>query len=130
MADAVQGGIFGGLNFQPLGWDAPTSSQPDASSPLSLPTLPSLASEVPAIGGSVAQGAAGLSSAASAAGITGGSVAPAATTGSTTAATGATVAGNWFARIALGLLGLIFIAVGISQFGGAKMVLEKAAPIR
>lgn len=118
----VQGGIFGGMSFQPLGWDAPTGSTPAATGGgLSLPDVPAL----PSIGGSAGSAASGtIQQAATAAGITGGAVPPAATTGSTTASTGASVANSWFIRGTIVILGFVFVAVGLSQFG----VVQKLRP--
>lgn len=84
-----------------------------------LPNTPS----VPAVGGTLASGANGIASAAASAGITGGATPPAATTG--TPANTAGVANSWFARGAIVILGFVFVAVGLSQFG----VVQKINPL-
>lgn len=81
--------------------------------------------DLPAIGGSAATGAPSIAAAATSAGITGGSIPPAATTGNPAATTGAGVANSWFARGAIVILGFVFVAVGLSQFG----ILQKVNPL-
>lgn len=66
-------------------------------------------SSLPAVGGAPT----GIPQAAASGGITGGATPPAATTGTTS---GATV-NNWFVRAIIVILGFIFVAVGLSQFG-------------
>jgi hypothetical protein len=67
------------------------------------------------INGNNAGTAAGASipQASAAAGITGGSVPPAATTGTASP----NVANSWFTRAVIVILGFVFVAVGLSQFG-------------
>jgi hypothetical protein len=91
-----------------------TSSQGQVPSENSL-TSPSFglnAPTVPAIGGGSSAGAASIGQAATSAGIS----TPAAPTG-TTGSTSASPANNWFVRAVIVILGFIFVAVGLSQFG-------------
>lgn len=89
-------------------------------------SLADQAAGVPAVGGAASTSAPSIASAASSAGITGGSIPPAATTGATNATTGAAgVANSWFARGAIVILGFVFVAVGLSQFG----ILQKVNPV-
>lgn len=69
---------------------------------------------LPAIGGSAASAAgATLPQAAAAVGITGGATPPASTTGTTAEAS----LSSWFTRAVIVILGFVFVAVGLSQFG-------------
>lgn len=78
-------------------------------------------STVPApIGG--AAGVPNLSQAAAASGISGGGTPPSTTTGSVDAAVGSSVAQNWFARAVIVILGFVFVAVGLAQFGRGGIV--------
>jgi hypothetical protein len=72
---------------------------------------------LPSIGGSAGTAAgASIPQAAAAAGITGGATPPAATTG-TPSASGTSSLNNWFTRAVIVILGFVFVAVGLSQFG-------------
>lgn len=115
VADAIANGTF-----DPQGINDTTFNVGTGSGDLTLPTVPSL----PSVGGTASRGGASIAQAAQSAGITGGSMPPAATTGNPAAATGASVANNWFARAAIVILGFVFVAVGLSQFG----VLQKITP--
>lgn len=112
--------MFGGLNWKPLENDAPFGSTP-AASPFSLPDVPSL----PPVGGAAKSGASAIKQAATAAGITGGTIAPGATTGNPSVATGAGVLNSWFARGVIVVLGFVFVAVGLSQFGVVGNLLDR-----
>lgn len=108
MGDAISGVTvfdFGSGGFPVFGNDGTlqgnlTSSQgqPPTGNALSGIPLPPL----PSVGG-----------AAAATGITGGAIPPSSTTGSTTGST----ANNWFVRAVIVILGFVFVAVGLSQFG-------------
>lgn len=94
-----------GVTITPLGGSG--------GSGFSLPSTSSL----PSIGGSAATGAPSIQTAAASAGITGGSIPPSATTGAPGTTTGGTAANNWFARAGVVILGFIFVAEGLHQFG-------------
>lgn len=93
-----------------------TSAQGQA--PVTLPN----SSTLPNVGGAGSAAFQGVAGAASAAGITGGSIPPAATTGTTSNTSGAL--NNWFVRAVIVILGFVFVAVGLSQFG----VVQKLRP--
>lgn len=84
--------------------------------PGSLPALPDVPS-LPAVGGAAGSP---LPAIAASAGITGGATPPVSTTG--TAATGPS--SNWFARGVVVILGFVFVAVGLSQFGRGQNVIR------
>jgi hypothetical protein len=85
----------------------------------SSPSFGLSGSSLPAIGGPQA----GTSSAAASSGISGAGTPPASTTGSTS---GATIANSWFVRAVIVILGFIFVAVGLSQFG----VVQRFNPLK
>lgn len=87
-------------------------------------SLPSFTGEtLPSpIGGGA--GSPGVASAANASGVSG--APPTATTGNANAATGQGTANNWFARATIVILGFVFVAVGLSQFGRGQMIIKAA----
>lgn len=129
--DIVQGGMFGGLNYQPLGWDAPTGSQPAQSSgssdwstiPDYLAGLPSSFAPSQTSQGTVVTSQGGATGSAGVAG-TG---APAYAIGTpSNAAAGSQPApstgiqsgslGDYFLRGVIIVLGFIFVAIGLNMF--------------
>ena len=120
--DVVSEAISNGT-FDPAGANSTTFNYGSGSGDLQLPQT--AATSLPPVGGSASSAAPSIASAASSAGITGGSIPPAATTGNPAVATGATVANSWFARGAIVILGFVFVAVGLSQFG----ILQKVNPL-
>lgn len=116
----VSGAIANGT-FDPVGINSTTFNYGTGSGDLRLPSSSSL----PSVGGSAATGAGSIQAAAQSAGISGGTITPAATTGSPSATTGASVANSWFARGAIVILGFVFVAAGLSQFG----VLQRVNPL-
>lgn len=109
----VQGGIFGGLSSAPISFNPTFGSTPATTQTAELPGT----ATTPSVGGAGSAAFQGIPGAASAAGITGGSVPPASTTGSTAGAGGASTLNNWFVRAVIVILGFVFVAVGLSQFG-------------
>lgn len=90
---------------------------------LDIPNEPQLAS----VGGVAQKGGSIIAKAAKDAGITGGTIAPDATTGKPGATTNAPgAATNWVARGSIVVLGFVFVAVGLSQFGAGQRVIREA----
>jgi hypothetical protein len=122
----VQGGAFGGLDFQPLGWGSPVGSQPAST----LPSLPSTFAPSATSGGNVvaSQGSAGGYGGTSAAPTlalpgSNGAASNAAPTNAASSAqpgAGSSIAtgsiADYFARTVIVILGFIFIAVGLNMF--------------
>lgn len=114
VSDAIASGTFDPVGSNSTTFNVGTGSGDvlqGGKSGLGLPSTPT----VPAVGGTLAQGSQGIANAANAAGITGGGTPPASTTGTTANTAG--VANSWFARGAIVILGFVFVAVGLSQFG-------------
>lgn len=116
----VQGGAFGGLNFQPVDWGAPFGSQP--ANP--LPALPSTFAPSSTSAGPVitSQGGAGSSGP-----NVGGTFAPTNTIGTPSNAqataqpqpasglSSGSIA-DYFVRAVIVILGFIFVAIGLNMF--------------
>lgn len=118
----VQGGMFGGMSFQPLGWGADFGSTPAQTPAISpAPGLPgSTLNTGIQSGGSVAGGGGppvGITGAT--VGIPGPSTAsaPAATTPAATSGSSGPfgLPVDWFPRLVLIVLGMIFVAVGLKM---------------
>lgn len=128
--DFVQGGMFGGLNFQPIDWNAPTGSQPANTQPQDWTTIPA----IPQLPGktfapsATTQGPVITSSGGTS---TGGSVSPngspinaQGTPSNASAATqpqpGQSIQSgslaDYFLRGVIIVLGFIFVAIGLNMF--------------
>lgn len=130
MADYVQGGIFGGLNFQPLGWGAPTGPQPANPLP-SLPSLPQLGAPSQTTAGNVvtsqgsASGLGGISAPPNGAPTNAVGTPSNASAGAQPQSTGSSWLPDWlsqgsigdfFLRVLIVILGFIFVAIGLNMF--------------